>query len=410
MGSYIYNKVKEALGGSNFVSGKAFKGWSPNEVRAIFIMRDFICVADYIKAPVLVKLDLAEVAKDLESPFVRGSLNNLLSTRQLSCMEEIYVDEAYKLKTSLIDLPAYVNSIVSGKSRLRYWAYVSGVPADAVYNAYMDALTNAYQDFSFAKSVGCFDYNSTDNDDWYKKYLLRPQFYAVDADNGRLATWFRKVEKSKTDEIELIEAKRKELGLYGVIVSAFDKDVQNFRYIVNLLRISNAGSRIDIQHTDIKPTGAVAEAVAKIKRYSGVSQQLLIQAFQTARYAKPACGDALIGIYKSLKIFYVNTSESTESARRPQLTEDSQVASTGFINYEDLVIEVIRQFQTTKRYKLVTKVALQRYFNDEELRTAYEVVYNTGKARGFNTSAWEGVLFSILGISSAEVKQLAEAS
>lgn len=409
MGSYIYNKVKEALGGSNFVSGKAFKGWSPNEVRAIFIMRDFICVADYIKAPVLVKLDLAEVAKDLDSPFVRGSLNNLLSTRQLSCMEEIYVDEAYKLKTSLIDLPAYVNSIVSGKSRLRYWAYVSGVPADAVYNAYMDALTNAYQDFSFAKSVGCFDYNSTDNDDWYKKYLLRPQFYAVDADNGRLATWFRKVEKSKTDEIELLESKRKELGLYGVIVSAFDKDVQNFRYIVNLLRISNAGSKVDNLHTDIKPTAAIAKAVSKIKRYNGVSQQLLIQAFQTARYSKPACGDALIGIYRSLKIFYVNTSESSESARRPQLTEDSQVASTGFINYEDLVIEVIRQFQTTKRYKLVTKVALQRYFNDEELRTAYEVVYNTGKDRGFNPSAWEGVLFSILGISSAEVKQLAEA-
>lgn len=410
MGSYIYNKVKEALGGSNFVSGKAFKGWSPNEVRAIFIMRDFICVADYIKAPVLVKLDLAEVAKDLDSPFVRGSLNNLLSTRQLSCMEEIYVDEAYKLKTSLIDLPAYVSSIVSGKSRLRYWAYVSGVPADAVYNAYMDALTNAYQDFSFAKSVGCFDYNSTDNDDWYKKYLLRPQFYAVDADNGRLATWFRKVEKSKTNEIELLEAKRKELGLYGVIVSAFDKDVQNFRYIVNLLRISNAGSKVDNLHTDIKPTAAIAKAVSKIKRYNGVSQQLLIQAFQTARYAKPACGDALIGIYRSLKIFYVNTSESSESAHRPQLTEDSQVAFTGFINYEDLVINVVRQFQVNMRYKIVTKVALQRYFNDDELRKAYEVIYNNGTDRGFNPSAWEGVLFSILGISSAEVKQLAEAS
>ena len=404
MGSYIYNKVKEALGGSNFVSGKVFKGWSPNEVRAIFIMRDFICVADYIKAPVVVKLDLTEVAKDLESPFVRGSLNNLLSTRQLSCMEEI--DEAYQLKTSLIDLPAYVNSIVSGKSRLRYWAYVSGVPAEAVYNAYMEALTNAYQDFSFAKSVGCFDYNSTDNDDWYKKYLLRPQFYVVDADNGKLATWFRKVENAKTAEVELLEAKRRELGLYGVIVSAFNKDVQDYRYIVNLLRISNAGSRIDIQHTDIKPTGAVAEAVAKIKRYSGVSTQLLIQAFQTARYAKPACGDALIGIYKSLKIFYVNS----DTARRPQLTEDCPVATTGFINYEELVINVVRQFQVNRHYKIVTKVALQRYFNDDELRKAYEVIYNNGTDRGFSPSAWDGVLLSVLGISSLELKQLADAS
>ena len=41
--SYLYDKLRDALGGKNFKSGVSMKGWSPNEVRGIVIMRDWYC-------------------------------------------------------------------------------------------------------------------------------------------------------------------------------------------------------------------------------------------------------------------------------------------------------------------------------------------------------------------------------
>ena len=63
--SYLYDKLRDALGGKNFKSGVSMKGWSPNEVRGIVIMRDFILIADYVKSPKIVELNVQEVMFDL---------------------------------------------------------------------------------------------------------------------------------------------------------------------------------------------------------------------------------------------------------------------------------------------------------------------------------------------------------
>ena len=403
MGSYMYNKLKEVLGGVNFASGKVFSGWSPNEVRAVYIMHDFILVADYIKAPKIVQLDPVEVAKDLESPSVRGSLNNLLSTRQLSCMEEVYVDEVFTMKASLINLPAYVASLVSGKSRLRYWGYVSNVDANMIMSAYTRAITEGVLDFTLAQNVGGFHYNDTGNDDWYRKYLLRPQYYSVDKDDGKLAIWFRKVEKQKTAEIEAIEAKRKEYGFYGDLVAAFDKDVHNFKYIARLLRIRNAGSQID-RYAKKAVLSLLTNALKAAPRYKGITQQTLLTALQTVKYPRPACAESLMRLYQNLHYY---DRGSDDKSLKP-LTSDSRAVQAGVIGYEDLVIAVIRGFLVDRKAKLTAKVSLNRYFSDDEIVAADEVLFNSGKTRGFAASSWDGVLHDLLGMTPEQVKILSE--
>ena len=207
--SYLYDSLRDALGGKNFTSGKYISSWSPNEVRGIVLMRDFILIADYIKSPKIVKLDYNDVAFDLQNRNRRGNLNNLLSSRQLSCLEEIYVDEGMRSYRDVIDLAAYVNSLVSSSSRLRYYGYVSGFREDMLRDLYQKALMNGSMDFTLAETLGNFQFASTNNTEWYSKYNLRPQFYGVDVDGGRLSTYFKKcesvvgaIEREKSGKIE----------------------------------------------------------------------------------------------------------------------------------------------------------------------------------------------------------------
>ena len=94
MASYIYSKVQEAIGGKSTSSGFQ-KSWSPNKIRALYIMRNFIMVVDYLQGPKVWAIDENEVGMDLQNPNRVGSLNNLLSSRPLCCLEEIYEDEGF---------------------------------------------------------------------------------------------------------------------------------------------------------------------------------------------------------------------------------------------------------------------------------------------------------------------------
>lgn len=193
--SYLYDIMKDALGGKNFVSGTVSKSWSPNEVRAIVLMRDYLLVADYLKNPKVYPFNYEELARDLGNPNRRGSLNNLLESRQLSCLEEIYVDEAFCQKfQNVINLEGYVRGLVNTKSRLRYFGYVSGMPLDAVSRFYQEAFQGGKFDRTLAKDMGGFNYSDTNNEEWYKRHNLREQFYELDKPKGRLSIYFAKCE------------------------------------------------------------------------------------------------------------------------------------------------------------------------------------------------------------------------
>lgn len=168
-------------------------------------MRDFILVVDYLQGPRIYPLDMNEVGLDLQNMNRVGSLNNLLSNRQLSCLEEIYADEVFARYPNVLDLQAYAESVINSASRLRYYSYTSGLNKDELYKIYYEAFTQGRVDFTYAKDVGGIRFVDTKNTEWYHKYNLRPQYYGPDADGGKLAIWFRKVEKEVSKYAEEAE-------------------------------------------------------------------------------------------------------------------------------------------------------------------------------------------------------------
>lgn len=226
MASYIYSKVQEAIGGKSTSSGFQ-KSWSPNKIRALYIMRNFIMVVDYLQGPRVLAIDENEVGMDLQNPNRVGSLNNLLSSRQLSCLEEIYADEAFSRYVGVLDLKAYADSVLNSASRLRYYAYTSGINGEALRQAYLKAFQEGQVDFTYAKNIGGIRYVDTGNVEWYKRHNLRPQYYGPDAEGGSLAAWFNKVEKivSKYAQAEMAKVQ-------------LSKDCE---YIINRLKVDVAG-------------------------------------------------------------------------------------------------------------------------------------------------------------------------
>lgn len=197
---YIYDKLKEALGGAKFSSShqSAVKDWTPNGVKALVIARDFIFVANHVKMAKVILLDVNEVATDIQQNGKSGALHNLLAQRQLSCMEEFYVDSVYLQYQGIMNMSQYIDRLVTEKSRLRFYGYIRGVSADELKEKFLKARLNGDAMYCYAldgSRKAVINYKSTDNSAWYKNYNLRPQYYALDADNGDLHRWFKRAEK-----------------------------------------------------------------------------------------------------------------------------------------------------------------------------------------------------------------------
>lgn len=196
---YMYDKLKIALGGSKFSSSHQgiMKDWTPNGVKAIFICRDFILIANHVKPPKLYSLDIQEVMMDVQRNGSTGAMHNLLAQRQLSCLEEIYVDGMYQKYVGALNLEGYIQKLQNDKSRLRYYGYISGANPNEVLEKYNKAKLDGNPLYSYAgdsSRSAQIQYATVSNPTWYKNYNLRPQHYALDADNGVLARWFRKSE------------------------------------------------------------------------------------------------------------------------------------------------------------------------------------------------------------------------
>ena len=208
--SYLYDKLKEALGGEVVVSNKSavIKNWSPNNIKALLISRNYIIVVKHLGASMgcakQFDLDVDMVAQDLDAlmrtNFGKPKLNTLLSKRSLSCLEEIYVDAMFQNYPQVLDIEGYVKELTN--SRLRYYGYVEfpvGNFADYLNNAYRQAKAQGNLGYSIATDTNRggylrVEYKSTNCEDWYTKYYLRPQFYQMDSEKGSLAVHFRKFE------------------------------------------------------------------------------------------------------------------------------------------------------------------------------------------------------------------------
>lgn len=202
---YIHDKLKEALGGNKVMDSKntVIRDWTPNNIKVLVISRNYILVIHHVGGfggSRVVQLDLEQVKSDLDR-LLRNSgtskLNSILNRRSLSCLEEIYVDSLF-LETSVIDLVGYVRGLVGTTSRLRYFGY--GEFPFGSDEWIRLAYQNNRRNFEYALALDGnsplkLEYRDVGYGSWYKNYYLRPKYYKLDDDRGKLAMHFRKFEE-----------------------------------------------------------------------------------------------------------------------------------------------------------------------------------------------------------------------
>ena len=312
--SYLYDSLKNALGGKNIKAGTIIKDWSPNEVRTIVIMRNFIFIADYIKQPKIYALDVNEVIQDLSNPNRRGSLNNLLENRQLSCLEEIYVDNALSSYKGVISLEDYVSSVFNQSSRLRYYGYINTCDAVVLQKVYSQVLIDGNMDFTIAKSIGGISYKDTNNTEWYKRYNLRPQYYTMDGEKGKLSIYFNKCEHIVGDKLQYENTRNAQLELNKTLVNMFKVDLDRLselKLLMQFVRFCKNTSGVSKL-----VAGCIQEQLTVSKSIKGLSVELFTQAIKSMGIPIGTDEKELLSIYN--KVGALDTSSacfSKESLR-----------------------------------------------------------------------------------------------
>lgn len=302
--SYLYENLKTALGGEKVVSSRntVIRDWSPNNIRAIFIARNFILVIKHIGGIAnskIVPLEVNEVYKDIEeirmSGNVRPKLNSLLSKRSLSCLEEIYIDSLFINYQQVIDLSSYVNDLVNNLSRLRYFGYGDFSKVDAKY--IIQSYSNSKMGYSLAKDssregIIKLEYKEVENKTWYSNYYLRPQYYTMDSEKGKLSLHFKKVEndiKTLGNKAEDEYNEKVKLEAINKIIS-FDEKNKNY-----LQRLDDMG-RLALNHKDDKVWSILVTSFLSV-----LDKKRVVEGF-TPKYSRNS--DSLIeSYYKKLNIY-----------------------------------------------------------------------------------------------------------
>lgn len=207
----LYQELKKALTGSE-KDVQLPKNWTPNNVRAIVVTRAGIVLYYFTKMPKIVRLNIQEIEQDIAKNGSTGSLQNVLNKRQLSCLEEIYVDSVFKNYKGSFNLENYVDSLVSSSSRLRYFGYIDFNMLETVYSGYQNAFYNGVKSYIYAldKNKKGVEIYSTNNSNWFMKYNLRPTEYSADNKDGSLALCLRVIEKQEKEKYDAIQAKSKQ--------------------------------------------------------------------------------------------------------------------------------------------------------------------------------------------------------
>lgn len=244
---YMYQELRKMI--MNTKGKSTPKDWSPNSIKAIIITREFIFVAYHLSQPKYIMLNPEEAIEDIQRNGSNGALHNLLSQKQLSCLEEIYVDSAFENYRGIMDIEGYVNGLVNSVSRLRFYGYIANANVQEIMNGYSIAMTNRDLEYAFAldkNRTSALMYQSTENNNWYSKYNLRPDKYPTDSIKGNLNAWFKMVES------KILEQKQAELnqvvsqGINSAVVTLYKQDLNNAENLKNFLllkkRISNLTS------------------------------------------------------------------------------------------------------------------------------------------------------------------------
>jgi len=219
------------------------KNWSPNLIKAIFITRGSIMIAYHTRNPKILQLDMNVSIPDIQKNGSQGSLHNILAKKQLSCLEEIYVDNAFKNYQGIFNLEYYIQTLKSSMSRLRFYGYTNEVNLSEAYNKYSNARINGVDDYTFALDSTRqmpLEVVSAENDDWYKKYNLRPDIYSVDAERGVLSAWLTKVKNTVSSKMEKTLSDAKDKALLSAYKVMIKEDLKNLPSLVKIIKIRDS--------------------------------------------------------------------------------------------------------------------------------------------------------------------------
>lgn len=250
--AYISEKLTEALGGKVLNSSRstAITGWSPNNIKSLFITSNYILVGKHIGGFTVVSLDRNSVVRELQDIHRGGkpsSLDNVLTRRSFSCLEEIYVDRCL---LGLIDLERYALGLLETPCRLRFFGTgdfnIDSLKLQEVY------LKNAKQlDYSIVSDGNHLglSYRETNNSNWYKNYYLRPKYYTLDRVGGELDNYFSKLLSDYENALKLKESELKKDRIRSVLKALSSKDAENIiclKRVDNLLKYLQMSTRDEI--------------------------------------------------------------------------------------------------------------------------------------------------------------------
>lgn len=400
---YIHDKLKEALGGNKVMDSKntIIHDWTPNNIRVLVISRNYILVIHHVGGfggSKVVKLDLEQVESDLNRLLKSGGtskLNSILNRRSFSCLEEIYVDTLY-METSVVDLVGYVNGLVSTTSRLRYFGYGEfPLGSDEWIRL---AYQNNKKDFNYAlvldeSSPLKLEYRDVGYGNWYRNYYLRPKYYKLDDDRGKLAMHFRKFEddyKTYLSYKDKVISDKEFNEKLGNIIKYDDDIVPYLKRFDNLLSLLSRGSEDKVKSDIFRVCGSCIK-----RRYD------VFEGFSTVKASEllEGCSDRDY-LLKSYERFGVldKSNKSFDSNKVDTYTDRGR----GFINLveilDDICIESIKTL-VSKGYRDLVGIALimcEKSIPSGNLRNTYiKKPSNTESIEGYFMFLGELVGFEV---------------
>lgn len=341
---YIYDSLKTALGGNKLNSkSTVISDWTPNGVRCVVISRNFIFVGYHVQMPKVLPLNIEEVKKELEKHSSQGALHNLLTARQLSCLEEIYVDSMFQNYKYLMDMDLFINKHRSSDNlRLRYYGYCECNPGSEQYlsQVYSNMVINTNYLYALATDKGRMNSIKiqavpTEYSSWYRNFNLRPQYYKLDGEDGKLSIYFKKGVEKIEAMLASQESAQSEMAFSAVVKSIIEIDKKNLKYVEDLLKFGK--SLMVIPATD-------EARVLEIRRL--ISSMLCPRKGLTKEIAQKYADKTLQKRY--LQVNLVDRSKDAEQLT-PQIIKEEGYMEDGFFKIRHMLEEVGMVFATDKR-------------------------------------------------------------
>lgn len=336
----MYQQLRKALTGSE-KDDNLPKNYSPNCVKAIVITRSFILVSYHDRPPKLVQLNINETTEEISKNGSKGSLQNVLMRRQLSCLEEIYVDVVFKNYLGMFNLKVYIDSLISNACRLRYYGYIDTMDYNELLSFYFNSKANSIKNAVYAEykehKLPIEVYN-TGNDEWFRKYNLRPNEYSLDSEKGVLFSWFKSVENAIENEYNAKKAESESDLRKIAYTKMLERDLGLANYFIKLKNLKGV-----LKSGEDALTNSIIEAISNAEKGLDVENRIykkdLVNVLNSLGLSqKDKTVGYLLGVLHSSGCLQ----EESFEINLKRLTEVS-LNGGGFINFDMAIKRVIRK-------------------------------------------------------------------